>query len=110
MQRCKMILTLLLLMGATAAAEADDADFRDVLGNDCGGDNPRSQAICECLFDQIEARLNDEELAALAEHHRQQQAGQEISDDPDDYDMESLMSLVAGLQGIDPMQCMGAQP
>lgn len=110
MQGYNPFLTIPILIAATALVAAGDSEFRNVLGQDCGGDDPRSQAICECLFDQIEERLSDEELATLTEHHRRQQAGEEISDDPDDYDMQSLMSLVAGLQGIDPMQCMGAQP
>ncbi len=100
--------SILLLACALFGTSADASDIHTILGESCGGDDPRTRAICDCIAKQMEEHLSDEQLEQIVRHHEMEQAGEEASRDPEDYDMGALMALSARMQEIDFMQCAGA--
>jgi hypothetical protein len=100
--------SMLVLTCALFGTFAVASDIHAILGQSCGGDDPRTQAICDCIADQMEEHLSEEQLEQIARHHEMEQAGEEASRDPEDFDMGALMALSARMQEIDFMQCAGA--
>lgn len=99
---------LIAAVGLIAYSTASGAgDFRETMGQDCGGDDPRSKAVCDCVFDQMEANLGEEQLERIAQMREQQEAGESESKMESDA-MQELMVIAAQLEEIDFMQCAAA--
>lgn len=92
-------------LACSPAFAADD--FREAMGQDCGGDDPRSQAVCDCIFDQMETSLSEEQLEQIVEMQQRQEAS-EGDPEMDSDSMQALMIIAARLEEIDFMQCAAA--
>lgn len=98
-----------ILASAASGIAADQDEWRQTMGADCGGDDARSRAICDCVFDQMEQHLTQEQLEEMAARQRHNDEADDTSPG-DRQEMNDLMQIAAQIQEIDFMQCAGAAP